>query len=250
MEPILMPWMLATRKRCGSPETALIPTKRFTKLEASRLVPQFRLTFYDARGMAEMSRLILVYAGVPFEDIRISKEESWDKIKKESPYTLPLLEFNGKKLSGGDAIARMLAKMYGLAGQDVFEQAQADAMLGVMRDFMGAALDYVKFKYNLIFGKTAEDCDLDKLYYVQFVPAVKRYFGILEQYASQPTPDGFFLHSGVSYVDFAAANMFESLNALHPDLLAPYTNIKAIVQRVFALPQLRRYLDRRPKTIW
>ena len=88
MEPILIPWMLA-RKRCfgSSPDSqdiedadnVLIPTKRLTKLER---VPQFRLTFYNARGMAEMSRMILAYAGIPFEDVRLKEESTWSKVKK------------------------------------------------------------------------------------------------------------------------------------------------------------------------
>lgn len=82
---------------------------------------------------------------------------------------MPILEWNGKKLCGGDAIARMLAKMYGLAGQDVFEQAQADAILGVMRDFMNSVLNYIKFKCCFVLKQGTDD--IVSFYYIKIFVA-------------------------------------------------------------------------------
>ena len=59
---------------------------------------------------------------------------------------LPILEWNSKKLGDSDAIARMLAKMYGLAGRGIFEEAQADAMIGILNDFATAAIEYMKLR--------------------------------------------------------------------------------------------------------
>lgn len=44
------------------------------------MAPEYRLTYFAARGWAEASRLILHYAGVPFEDVRVTMDE-WPKLK-------------------------------------------------------------------------------------------------------------------------------------------------------------------------
>jgi glutathione S-transferase len=41
---------------------------------------KLRLTYFDGRGSAELSRLILAHAGVAFEDQRIGKDE-WTDFK-------------------------------------------------------------------------------------------------------------------------------------------------------------------------
>ena len=35
----------------------------------------YKLYYYNLRGRAELSRLILYYSGIPFEDIRLEKSE-------------------------------------------------------------------------------------------------------------------------------------------------------------------------------
>ena len=66
---------------------------------------------------------------------------------------MPILEWNGKALYGSDAIARMLAKMYGLAGQDLYEQAQADSIVGVISDVSKATIQYILY----VFGYSKAD---------------------------------------------------------------------------------------------
>lgn len=48
-------------------------------------MPQYKITYFPVRGLAEMSRLILTYAKVPFEDVRVTHEE-WAKIKSNYPF--------------------------------------------------------------------------------------------------------------------------------------------------------------------
>ena len=40
--------------------------------ESMSTQPKYKLTFFPAKGLAEISRLILVYAGEPFIDNRLS----------------------------------------------------------------------------------------------------------------------------------------------------------------------------------
>merc|ERR1712179_777217 len=55
-----------------------------------------RLTYFPARGRAEISRLILAHAGLKFDDIRLSGED-FGKVKPLLPYgSMPILEYKGK----------------------------------------------------------------------------------------------------------------------------------------------------------
>lgn len=41
---------------------------------------EYKLIYFNARGRAELSRLILQYAGVPYEDFRMEMAD-WPQIK-------------------------------------------------------------------------------------------------------------------------------------------------------------------------
>merc|ERR1712183_1101279 len=57
---------------------------------------ELRLTYFPARGRAEISRLILAHAGVKFDDIRLSGEE-FGKVKPLLPYgSMPILEYKAE----------------------------------------------------------------------------------------------------------------------------------------------------------
>lgn len=44
------------------------------------MAPQYKLTYFDARGRAEPIRLLFANAGVTYEDVRLTKEQ-WGSMK-------------------------------------------------------------------------------------------------------------------------------------------------------------------------
>ena len=52
-------------------------------------MPQYKLTYFNIRGRAEVPRLIFAHAGVEYEDHRIKGEE-WQALK---PSEYPVLNF-------------------------------------------------------------------------------------------------------------------------------------------------------------
>lgn len=91
--------------------------------------PKYKLNYFNACGKAEVIRWILVYADQDFEDHRLEMID-WLRLKPTAPFeTLPFLEIDGKTLGGSLSVQRYLAKRFGLAGKDPFEEAQIDSVV-------------------------------------------------------------------------------------------------------------------------
>jgi prostaglandin-H2 D-isomerase / glutathione transferase len=43
-------------------------------------MPEYKLYYFDVKGLGEAIRLVLHYVGQPFQDIRISSEQ-WEEMK-------------------------------------------------------------------------------------------------------------------------------------------------------------------------
>ena len=64
----------------------------------------YKLVYFVGKGHGEVARLIFAQAGVAYEDKRVSKEE-WAQLKPTTPTgQLPLLEVDGKTLTGSRPI--------------------------------------------------------------------------------------------------------------------------------------------------
>lgn len=96
---------------------------------ADKMAPKMTLHYFDAAGRAEPIRWILAYgAGEEWTDHRIERAE-WPAIKASTPFgSVPYIDVDGKPLGQSIAIMRYLAKQYGLAGQDAWENAEVDAV--------------------------------------------------------------------------------------------------------------------------
>ncbi|KAL4238081.1 hypothetical protein ACF0H5_002793 [Mactra antiquata] len=87
---------------------------------------KYTLTYFNVRGAGELSRLIFKLAKVDFEDKRVAGEE-WTKLKPDMPMgALPVLEVDGVKICQSSAIARYLAREFGLVGSTNLESLRID----------------------------------------------------------------------------------------------------------------------------
>ena len=114
---------------------------------------EIKLSYFDARGRAETSRLILAHAGVRYTDQRLTGEQFGSVKAKLTWGQLPTLKFNGTMMAQSIAIARstivlmhdikhfncrFLANEYGLAGRSGLEAAQADEVVDAVNDLVSA----------------------------------------------------------------------------------------------------------------
>ncbi len=75
---------------------------------------------------------MLAYAGIPFEDVRVSNAD-WGALKPTMPFgTMPVLDVDGRKLAQSVAVHRYVATLAGLMPSDPWGVAKADEVLGFM----------------------------------------------------------------------------------------------------------------------
>nr|XP_039261784.1 hematopoietic prostaglandin D synthase-like isoform X2 [Styela clava] len=99
-------------------------------------MPAYKLHYFDARGRAEVIRLIFAYKGVEYEDKRYKWEDFASKeIKESMPLEqMPALELDGVRYGQSGAIARYLAREYGLTPECTMEQFFVDMFCGCLDD--------------------------------------------------------------------------------------------------------------------
>merc|ERR1712137_1501744 len=87
-----------------------------------------RVTYFGIRGRAEPARLILAYAGVEFEDERLTFEQ-FGQMKAEGKFQLgqvPTYKDDDVEIPQSMAIVRHLGRKYNLYGSNLSEQARVD----------------------------------------------------------------------------------------------------------------------------
>ena len=69
------------------------------------MAPRYKLTYFDLRGRAEPTRIALAYAGVDYDDVRVSFENrfegEWSEIKNskwKSDLLYPRKQSNNREL--------------------------------------------------------------------------------------------------------------------------------------------------------
>jgi glutathione S-transferase len=156
-------------------------------------MPSYKITYFNVRGYAEMSRLILEYAKQPYEDVRVEHAE-WPKIKPNFPFgQLPVLEVDGKQLAQSCTIARYLARTFNLAGKDDFESAQVDMIADAQKDISAKLQPY----FSVAAGHA--EGDKDALKASVLIPTLDQYMSVFESLLKE-SGSGFFVKSDVTWV--------------------------------------------------
>lgn len=199
----------------------------------------YKLYYFDARGNAEVIRLIFAQAGVKYEDIRLAQDKWESEFKPKTPYgVVPVLDIDGKIVGGAGPIARYLAKQYGLAGED----DDARLVLGGAEDALNdlrAKLGEIHFEKDETRKEAAKKQFVEKL--------IPRVLGGLEKLAAS-NKDGWFYGSNVSYVEFLFICTVEYLQMGDPAGLDKYPALKKLNESVRQLPNVAKWIKDRPET--
>jgi len=204
-------------------------------------MPSYKFYYFPVRARGEAIRLILHYKSIPFEDVRVSKEE-WPSKKSSFAFgQMPVLEVDGKQqIAHSWSILRYLANKYGLAGKDECEAVILDQTLELWRDYVDASSPYIAILAGFAQG------DKDKVRQEKLLPSLERFAPHFERLLKE-SGSGYFGRSGVSYVDFYIAEGLYSLYGFEKELMeSKYPFLVEHFKRVHALPELQKYLSSRP----
>jgi len=204
----------------------------------------YKFYYFGIRGLGETARLIFAQAAVPFEDVRVERDD-WPKLKNEMPFgQMPMLEIDGKeKIAQSLAIYRYLGRQFGMAGKTPIEEAKVDMIADQFKDFGTEYRDFFRVAAGFAEG------DKEEKYTSVLVPAIDKHVPYLEKFLKD-AGSGFLVGSGVTWVDFQTAEAAQRLTELsgHPEQFDKYPLFKAHTKRVFELDNIKKYVATRPKT--
>uniref|UniRef100_A0AC34FAU5 Glutathione S-transferase n=1 Tax=Panagrolaimus sp. ES5 TaxID=591445 RepID=A0AC34FAU5_9BILA len=201
-------------------------------------MPKVKLVYFDARGLAEASRLILHYAKVDFEDVRIQHAD-WPALKpKTKTGKIPYLEFDGHLIVESYAMHRFLARKYGLAGKDEFEQALVDGIADVSKDFYAAVAPWM---YAVMGFREGNPEELKKPH---LYDNLEEYLPIFSTFLKE-SKSGFLAPSGLTWADFVFSELIITLVGLESNVLDKHPEIKEYIEKIKNLPELKEYYSTR-----
>lgn len=222
----------------------------------------YTLMYFDARGAAETIRFLFAIAKVPYTDQRfkvtfgkpgdfstISRPE-FDSAKAAGEFAanlgkVPILDVDGVKLGQSKPIERFLAREFGMLGANSVEAAQIEALCEHIIDFKNA--------YNKAKGATdeAEKKKAVDKWFAEDLPSSL-------QLVEKSLPDGpgpWLVGSKVSLADVAYFMFLASPKGFFDNAegakaaFSKCPRLKAALEAVEALPEVKDWIAKRPDTV-
>lgn len=225
-------------------------------------MPTYKLTYFDIRGLAEISRWLFKIAKVDFEDARFSfafgtpgdfstiQRPEFDAAKAAGELDpalgkVPILEVDGAKIGQSKAIERFLARELGFMGSSPVEAAQIEMLCEHVIDFKQA--------YQKVRGIT-DDTEKEKKMKEWFDETLPTNVALAEK--SLPAGSGpFLIGSKVSLADivwysFLAApkGFFDNAEGAKAAFQG-CPRVKAAMEAVDAIPELQEWFKVRPDSM-
>ena len=200
----------------------------------------YKLTYFNGRGRAEVTRLIFTAAGQKFEDVRIEHDD-WPSHKSEMPLgQIPVLEVDGVKLPQSLSIARFVAKQFHLAGKDNLEQAKVDAVVDTIAD---ENAEFVPIRWG------SDETKKDEAIKNFFANDLQKHLTNLEILAKAYSNGGpFFVGNSLTWCDLLVYDILEGLLQIDGNILNKYSWLQRNREEVAKQPKIAAYLKTRPET--
>nr|AYN44485.1 glutathione S-transferase S12/13 [Brachionus calyciflorus] len=200
-------------------------------------MPSYKLTYFNGRGRAELTRLIFAAAGAQFEDERVA---DWPgTAKADAPLgQLPYLTVDGVKVPQSLAFARLVARRFNMTGSDDLEQAKTDAVVDSVSDLQNA--------YYLKVFKAKEDRDAVVAQFLaeDAVSHLEKVEKIVTLYGTE----GYSVGSSLTWSDLHLFDVTSTVMTLNANLLDKYPRIQAVRKTVESNEKVSAYLKSRPET--
>ena len=194
---------------------------------------------------AEVLRVSLFISNIPFEDVRISREEFINMIKtgylpngKKVPFhQLPVIEVDGEIIGQTGAIARYCGKISNLYSNDNINAAKIDQIIDAEKDITNLVSPTIREKNE---QKKIEDRLLLKN---KLLP---RWFRYLENILSESTSD-WFVENKMTIADIAMWRLLGWLvsgiiDGIPTTIVDSYPKLKNIHTNVHHHPKVQEWM--------
>ena len=194
---------------------------------------------------AEVLRVSLFISNIPFEDVRISREEFINMIKtgylpngKKVPFhQLPVIEVDGEIIGQTGAIARYCGKISNLYSNDKINAAKIDQIIDAATDITNLVSSTIKEK------DVKKKIEVRMLLKDKFLP---RWFKYLENILSEDTSD-WFVENKMTIADIAMWRLLGWLTSgiidgIPTTIVDKYPKLKNIHYKVHHHPKVQEWM--------
>jgi len=202
------------------------------------IMADIKFTYFDLRVKGEAARLLLAYSGLEWEDDRVvlpwDDATVWSSMKPSMPWgQLPCLTYKGEKICQSMAICRFVAREAGIGGRNSLEIAMVDEIVDVIQDAIEA-------NYKAWYSPNRRE-ELVKLTGQTFPTTLTQLEKKLNERGGQ-----FFVGNSFSWADLHTFFLC-SEDFICPTVLATYPKLSNLVSRVGEMPNIKRWMETRPK---
>ena len=213
-----------------------------------------KLTYFNIRGLAETSRILLAIMGQEYEDFRYPlniidlasfnmEKPEFDAAKQDgkllgSLNKVPFLEVDGTIIPQSKAIERYIASQGNMMGDSLLEYARIDSICECVRDFKDA--------YQRVRKSENREEEMTKW----FTETLPERLGLLEHIVGREN-NSFSVGNRLSLADvviYVFITQFFDDKTRAMDTTNNTTNIRNIVNNVASNENLINWLNNRPKT--
>lgn len=206
----------------------------------NKMAPTIKLTYFNARGRGEISRLVFAYGGIAYEDNRIEFSE-WPALKAKTPFGgLPVLEVDGEMFGQGIAINAYAAQAAGCYGASPLEKLKIDSVALAREDMLTAIT-----KWHFEQDEEKKKVEGGKL----FGEIIPMYLEKFNQFVKEnPKKSGYMVGSKLSLADIVMVEATQMLVEQDAGALDKYPELKALREKVVNTKGIKDYMAKRPKT--
>ncbi|XP_070500455.1 glutathione S-transferase-like [Chironomus tepperi] len=201
-------------------------------------MPEYKVFYFNVKALGEPLRFLLSYGNLPFEDVRISRND-WPALKPTMPMgQMPVLEVDGKRVHQSLAMCRYIAKQIGVAGKDAFEDLQIDALVDTINEF--------RLKIAIV-SYEPDDAVKEKKMITLTQEVIPFYLTKMNVVAKEN--GGHLVLNRTTWADIYFAGIIDYLNYLTKlDLLENFPNLRQVVDNVLSNENIQKYIAQRPVT--
>lgn len=194
-----------------------------------------KVLYFDARGRAEVLRILLAAAGQDYEDVRFTKE-TWPAEKPNTPFgQVPCLEVDGRRFGQSVAISNYLAREFGFYGKNNLEALEIDQVVQLTQDLIGLVVRAFFEPDEALKAKNSaklkdEDCP--------------RFLGLYEK-VLENNGTGYFVGSSITLADIVVFDILDTLKARGVINFDGFSHLKTLFKNVESNDKIGAYLKSR-----